>query len=121
MKTDWKPDTSLLCNRHAAKALTRDCPAEWQSCMVNLGRVLDELNAGKPLSTFRFGFFRSEGRGLYRIGQTAVSAARELRLYVFPDARTRTLYLLAFGTKRTQQGDIAACRSQARHIGRNMP
>jgi hypothetical protein len=89
--------------------------------MVNLGRVLDELNAGKPLSTFRFGFFRSEGRGLYRIGQTAVSAARELRLYVFPDARTRTLYLLAFGTKRTQQGDIAACRSQARHIGRNMP
>ena len=121
METNWTTDTSLLLNRHAAKTLARDCPAEWQSCMRNLGRVVDELKSGKSVSTFRFGFFRSEGRGVYRIGQTGVPSARELRLYVFPDTFTKTLYLLAFGTKRTQSSDIAACQNQARHIGRNVP
>ena len=38
-----------------------------------------------------------------------------------PDSFTQTLYLLAFGTKRTQSSDIAACQNQARHIGRNAP
>lgn len=121
MGDNWTTDKSLLLNHHAAKTLARACPEEMQACMKNLVRLLDELNTGKPWGTFRFGFFRSEGKGVYRIGQTAVPSGREIRLYVAPDFSTRTLYLLAFGTKNTQPKDIPACHAQARTIGKTTP
>ena len=45
-------------------------PSEVASCFVNLGLVLDRLNFGIPFQSVEYGFLRSEGEGIYRIGQT---------------------------------------------------
>lgn len=121
METKWTTNGALLANIHQAKKLGRSYPAEVESCMANLVRVLSMLDGGVPLGTFRFSFLRPEGGGIYRIGQTGVDAAREMRLYVAFDESTRTAYLLGIGTKNTQQRDIAAARQQARRIGKESP
>ena len=121
METKWKTDGRFLANVHQAKKLGRTYQAEVASCMANLKRVLALLDANVPLGSFRFSFLRPEGGGIYRIGQTGVDAAREMRLYVAFEEAARTAYLLGIGTKNTQQRDIASARLQVRRIGKETP
>lgn len=121
METDWQIDTAHLVNRHQAKTLARRYRAEVASCMKNLERVVDELESGTPIPRISFSFFRSEGDGVFRIGQTGVSAAREMRLYVTFVFIARVAYILAIGTKNTQPRDIADARRIAKTLRKDSP
>ncbi len=82
---------------------------EYDSVFINLAKIIKLLNSGNKLGAIRINFFRSEGDEVYRIGQTAVPAAKETRLYVYPDVTNRIMYVLSIGTKdgvTQQQADI---------------
>jgi len=121
MQTEWKIDLSRVVNRHQFKTLSRRYGEEVQSCLQNLGRVIDELKTGKPLSSVAFPFFRPEGDGVFRIGQTGVFSAREMRLYVAFVFVQGVAYLLSIGTKNTQTRDIADARRAARQLKKESP
>ena len=60
---------------------------------------------------FQVAFFRSEGEGVFRIGQTGVRSAKESRLYVYPDEQSQTMYVLTIGIKEQQAKDIAEAKA----------
>ena len=72
------------------------------------------LNAGEKIGGFKLDFFRSEGKGLYRIGQR--KGDHETRLYVYPDQENEIIYILSIGDKNTQQRDINECKKKIRKI-----
>lgn len=109
MEGTWNLDRQGILNRSQFKRLLKHYPDEVASCAANLDLVRADLEAGKRLGSFNFGFFRPEGRGVYRIGQTRVRSAHELRLYVFPDEQAKVLRVLCLGDKSTQQADIRLC------------
>lgn len=121
MSAEWKIDYSRLVNRHQFKTLSRRYPAEFLSCLRNLERVLDDFEKGKPLARVSFSFFRPEGDGVFRVGQTGVSAAREMRLYVTFVFVNGLAYVLSFGTKNTQSRDIAAARRAVKQLKKELP
>ena len=79
---------------------------EYVSLFANLEKIMGLLRAGQKLGSFQVGFFRSEGQGAYRIGQTGVPSAKESRLYVFPEEQGHVMYVLTIGTKEGQADDI---------------
>lgn len=87
-------------------------PREVASVMVNLDRVMQQLGQGKRIGGFQFGFFRPEGNGVYRIGQTGVKNAKETRLCICPDETTHVVRVLAIGDKDSQQRDIRRAKSR---------
>ena len=89
--------------------------------MKNLEKVVDELESGTPIPRIPFSFFRSEGDGVFRIGQAGVSSAREMRLYVTFVFIARVTYILAIGTKNTQPRDIADARRIAKTLRKDSP
>ncbi len=91
-------------------------PREYASLFNNLQKVVRLLDGGAKLGSFQLGFFRSEGEGVYRIGQTAVPYAKESRLYVMPEETSRTIFLISIGTKETQSEDINSSKEIAREI-----
>jgi hypothetical protein len=93
-----------------------NCPREYASLFTNLDRVVRHLNGGAKIGGFQIGFFRSEGGGVYRIGQSAVAYAKESRLYVFPHQLSMTMYILTIGTKDRQADDIQEARTMAERI-----
>ncbi len=67
--------------------------AELMAVLLNLKRLHLALNAGAKLLQVKFGFFRSERSGVYRISQQGQGRAlKETRLYVYPDEAAQTLY-----------------------------
>ena len=121
MPSEWKIETARIVNRHQFKTLSRRYRAEFASCFQNLGRVIDLLKTATPLSEIAFPFFRPEGDGVFRIGQTGVRSAREMRLYVTFVFIHETAYLLTLGTKETQSRDIADARRAARKLKEEIP
>ncbi len=113
MDGTWQLDWNGILKKSQFKRLLKHYPDEFASCTRNLKRVCDELDAGKSPADVPGNFYRPEGRGVFRIGQTKVRSAHELRLYVFPDERTRVLHVLCLGDKGTQQDDISLCRTHA--------
>ena len=89
-------------------------PSEVASCLVNLGLVLDRLNFGIPFQSVEYGFLRSEGEGIYRIGQTGIPHAKETRLYIYVHIVGSKIYTLTIGDKDTQQDDINRCKATVR-------
>lgn len=96
-------------------------PAEVASCINNLGNVLVALSQGTPVNAVPFSFFRPEGGGVFRIGQTGVPSAREMRLYVTFVFVRGVAYVLSIGTKNTQSRDIADSIRAAQQIRREKP
>ena len=110
---------SLNTDHHSPGAFSqyaKNHHREYVSCFANLEKVMALLRAGHKIGGFQIGFFRSEGEGVYRIGQTGVAGAKETRLYVYPDATSETVYLLEIGSKDTQQKDIAKAKGSVRKI-----
>jgi putative component of toxin-antitoxin plasmid stabilization module len=91
-------------------------PREYASLFRNLEKVKRILQQGNKLGSFQIGFFRSEGEGVFRIGQTGVPSAKESRLYVYPDEQNQTMYVLTIGTKDEQPEDINEAKKLARCI-----
>ncbi|MDT8389835.1 MAG: hypothetical protein RRC34_04925 [Lentisphaeria bacterium] len=84
-------------------------PRETASVFSNLARVIDYLQSGRPIEPPPFGFLRSEGKGLYRIGQTGVKSAKETRLYIFFAVIEKVIHVLGIGDKGSQKRDIQNC------------
>jgi len=94
--------------------------AELMAVLLNLKRLQLALDAGAKLLQVKFGFFRSERNGVYRISQQGQGRAlKETRLYVHPDEDAQTLYLLTLGDKTTQQDDISFCKRWVERFRQN--
>ena len=121
MPANWTIDYSRMVNRHQAKTILHRYPAEAASCLHNLETVLVALSRGTPVHAVPFAFFRPEGGGVFRIGQTGVPSARDMRLYATFVFVRGVAYVLAIGTKNTQSRDIADSIRAAQRIKREEP
>ncbi|TNJ37085.1 hypothetical protein FGF68_04430 [Prosthecochloris vibrioformis] len=118
MLWEFSPDLDDLPSRF--RHFSKNHERELVSCLANLEKILALLNDGIafPLVVRQCSFLRSEREGLYRIGQTGVKSSRECRLYVHPDEKTRTVFILGVGRKESQQRDISDCKKQIKEIRR---
>lgn len=121
MRNEWKVSTEYITTSRFKKFASNH-PREFASCGANLERLLADLKAGIPLTVLaqNLSFFRSEREGLFRVGQTKVSGAKESRLYIYPDDSGMVIYLLGIGTKESQRDDIAKARQIIREIRRQL-
>ena len=94
----------------------RNHPNEYASVFANLQRVKGFLDAGHNLGAFQLSWFRAEGAGVYRIGQTGVPRAYETRLYVCFDAAQQVVHILGIGDKSSQPRDVPTARRLAARI-----
>lgn len=102
---DWDYSAELA-SKSRFKKFAKNHPRENQSLFKNLDMLLGFLDLGRRINTFKIGFFRSEGKGVYRIGQTNLASAKESRLFIYPDEETKIIYVLSIGTKETEKKDI---------------
>ncbi len=98
------------------KQFNKRHPNEYRSCFANLKKVKGLLESGCKVGGFQIGFFRAEGEGLYRIGQSKVRGAKETRLYVYPSEQDKRIYILRIGTKDSQQADMRKAKGILRQI-----
>jgi hypothetical protein len=113
--SEWHIDTAHASQGKFKKFASR-YRREYASLFANLEKILALLRAGHKLGSFQVGFFRSEGQGVYRIGQTGVPSAKESRLYVFPAEEQRIMHVLTIGAKEGQTDDI----NEAHRIARSL-
>jgi putative component of toxin-antitoxin plasmid stabilization module len=102
--------------RSGFRKVSKNHPEEYASCFGNLEKILAILRNGNKVGGFKVGFFRSEGDGLYRIGQSGVKDSKEVRLYVYPDQESEIIYILAMGTKESQQADIKESKKKIKKL-----
>lgn len=114
-ETKWSVDHSLA-ERRRFKDFYKKHPREYAACFDNLGQVVELLGRFGGVKGFQIGWFRSEGQGVYRIGQTAVKHAKETRLYVFLNEAERRIHVLTIGGKDSQSEDIRRCHAVARNL-----
>lgn len=105
-----------LAERSRFKEYNRKHPREYASCFSNLTQLLTLLQQFGGVKGFQVGHVRSEGRGVYRIGQTGVKHARETRLYVHIDETARVVRVLTIGDKDSQSDDIRQCHSMTKML-----
>jgi hypothetical protein len=114
---NWTMDTLI---ENALKNSRAKHPRENDSLFANLEKVMRLLRGGHKIGSFQIGFFRSEGEGVYRIGQTGVPSAKESRLYIYPDQENRLMHILNIGDKDTQPADINAAKDLVRQIRKEL-
>jgi hypothetical protein len=115
MPDEWKLDKQWA-EQSRLSDFNQKHPAEYAACFVNLDRTLSMLVQHKGPTGFHVGFFRSEGQGVFRIGQTGVAHAVETRLYVYLLLDHKTIYVLTIGDKTQQKDDIKRCKRLAKRI-----
>ena len=106
----WEIDSQHAV-KSAFKKYARKHRAEYASCFENLDRVVEILAKGHAWGSFQVGFLRSEGDGIYRIGQTGVPHARETRLYIYAVVEQQRILLLTIGDKDSQQDDLRQAKA----------
>ena len=79
---------------------------------------MEYLDNGFKWLSFQFNYLRSEGGGVFRIGQTGVPHAHETRLYIYVVEADKTIYLLNMGDKGSQQEDLKNAKELAERIER---
>ena len=113
--TNWTVSDDLA-ERSRFKEYNRKHPREYAACFSNLSQLVTLLQQFGGIKYFQVGFVRSEGHGVYRIGQTGVKHARETRLYVHVDEAIRAVHVLSIGDKDSQADDIRRCHAVARRL-----
>lgn len=103
--------------RSGFKKVSKNHPEEYAACFANLNKILAILRSGNKIGGgLKVGFFRSEGDGLFRIGQSGVKDSKEVRLYVYPNQESEIIYILAMGTKETQHTDIKESKKKIKKL-----
>ena len=115
MELEWQIENAFA-SPGKFKKFSGKHPREYESVFTNLEKVMRLLRCGHKLGSFQIGFFRPEGDGVYRIGQTGVPGAKESRLYIFPDEQNRVMYVLNIGDKDSQDMDINEAKRSANEI-----
>lgn len=108
-------------DKNRFKFVEKRWPQAYASCFLNLRKLFDFLEEGGSPLRFKVGFFRSEKKGVYRIGQTRTAKTREMRLYIYPDESHKILYVLTIGTKNDQHDDIGYCHHIVKEIESRRP
>ena len=103
--SDWSVNTDCTSPGQFEKFYNKH-PREYEALFRNLNKIMGLLKSGQKIGGFHVGFFRSEGDGVYRIGQTGVEAAAESRLYVYPDSKSAVMHVLGVGEKDDQPRDV---------------
>ena len=114
---EWQIDNSLA-SASEFKRFRKNHEAELVSCFSNLQKIIGFLNEGRRVANIANNpkFFSSEGKGIFRIGQTGLASAKESRLYVYPCEESKVMYILGIGTKETQRDDIASAKSAIKRL-----
>jgi hypothetical protein len=115
MKPEWSIENKYAMSKKF-ETFAASRPREFASMFANLDRIVRHLNGGAKIGGFQIGYFRPEGEGVYRIGQTAVQHAKESRLYIFPNQNNHTIYTRTIGTKDRQSDDINEAKAIAGKI-----
>jgi len=118
-KQKWELELAYAI-KSAFKRYAKKHRAEYASCFENLDRVHEILCNGHSWGSFQVGFLRTEGDGLFRVGQTGVAHARETRLYIHVDEAARRIHVLTIGDKDSQQDDIRDARKIVGEIRKKM-
>jgi hypothetical protein len=99
------------------KRYQKDRPRETKFVLGNLQAFLAALNAGSRSRDIRVGFIHPEPGGVLAVTERGAGGnAVPLRLYVYPDDDSETLFLITMGDKRTQQGDVLFCKRSLKAI-----
>lgn len=114
-KAKWSID-NFLAEAGSIRRYRKRHPAEVASCFANLALLLDRLNFGIPFANIEYGFLRSEGSNVFRIGQTGLRHARETRLYIYVKVVDTTIFVLTVGDKDSQQDDINRCKKMTKGL-----
>ena len=104
----WNLEPTARFNSRSKKYAKKRRKA-WLAVSGNLNKLTSALAAGSSISGIRCGYFRSEGRGIWRIGQEGTPDVAPTRIYLYPDESKSTLHLLTMGDKNTQREDIQYC------------
>jgi hypothetical protein len=114
---EWTIDGALASDSEF-KRFRKNHEPELVSCFSNLQKIIDFLNGGRRLINLANNpkFFKPEGKGIFRIGQTGLVNGKETRLYVYPLEERRIVFILGIGTKETQRTDIASAKSKVKRI-----
>ena len=101
--------TDEFCRRR--KRYEKDHPNELRAVLDNLDTYVLSIQAGAPPLVRAFGFIHTEPMGVIAIDQKGGGKAlAQTRLYVYPDPKTKVLYAVTLGDKRSQRADIQFCR-----------
>ena len=101
--------TDSLASR--LKKLEKKNGREVRAVLDNLDTYLVSLNQGvRPMQLFQHGFVHNEKKGVHAIDQSPLKKGfKALRLYVYPDESTHTLYVITLGDKSQQPNDVNDC------------
>jgi hypothetical protein len=92
------------------KKLVKKHRQEVINVLDNLQSYLTALRQGLLPQQIVGNWVRSEPRGLRALDQTGPKNPKKvLRLYIYPDEDTQTLYALTIGDKDSQSDDIKMC------------
>lgn len=106
---EWTLSKDIV-DENAIKKYHKKHPEETEKCFEYLERLRTKyLNAGITVQQATLsGFFRSEGKDVYRIGQED-KRKKETRLYVHLLITGGEIRVLTIGDKDSQQRDIRWC------------
>lgn len=94
-------------------------PCELAAVLGNLDTYFETLKRlGHPFQ-IQAGFIHHEPDGIKALDQKGGGKKVKLaqtRLYVYPDVKSKQLYLLAIGDKTSQKRDIQACRGIVKNL-----
>lgn len=92
-------------------------PRELAAMLDNLDTYQRALRAGAKIPGIHFGFMHHEPKGIVGIDQKGGGKAlKEARLYIYPDATTKTIHGLTIGDKKTQHEDIEYAKKMVDEI-----
>lgn len=111
----WTINVSLADTRLTAK-FARLHRHEFDSCFVNLQKVLTMLNEGIPFASMTAGFLHAEGYRLSAVSQTPHKGRHETRLYFTVAEDTHTIFVLGIGSKAEQKKDLKKCRDMITYL-----
>ncbi len=97
---------------HDFREYEKKRPNELKSILRNLDRYFAALPKVVNTRQIRAGYIHVEPHGIVAIDQKGGGKKirlQETRLYLYPDAEKKTVYLMAIGNKKTQKRDIADC------------
>ena len=96
--TQWERDSKHYQKKH---------PSELAAVLRNLERYLSLLNTTANPKCAQAGFLHPEPAGVVAVAQNGGGGnLQETRLYTYPDAASKLLYLITIGNKSEQPADI---------------
>ena len=113
---DWELEPTDLYLRKLSE-YEQKRPHELSAMLGNLDTYHKTLKeTGHPLQV-KAGFIHHEPNGIKAIDQKGGKEKiklQQMRLYIYPDPISKTVYLLTIGDKSSQRNDIKLCREFVR-------